>query len=87
MSLALVTVHQLRNISVGELTGALRRDGFSISRKSRSSSQAYTHPDGRMVFVHYHDSGDTIPRGTLKNMIESARWTEEDAVRLKLIRV
>ena len=85
MSLVLVTVHQLRNISVGELTRALERDRFSISRKSKSSSRAYTHPDGRKVFVHYHDSDDTIPPGTLGNIIKSAQWTEEDAKRLKLI--
>lgn len=85
MSDALVTVHQLRNKTTDEVVGALIRDGFTQSRRSKSSSRAYTHPDGRKVFVHYHKPNDSIPRGTLGNIIDSAKWTEEDAKRLKLI--
>ena len=85
MSIALISVHRLRNKTTDEIVRALERDGFSVSRKSKGSSRAYEHPDGRKVFIHYHKPNDSIPRGTLKNIIESAGWTEEDAERLKLI--
>ena len=85
MSEPLVSVNRLRNVPVGEIVRALERDGFTLSRRSRSSSRAYTHPDGRKVFIHYHRPNETIPRGTLGNIIQSARWTEADAVRLGLI--
>ncbi len=81
----LVPVHRLRNVSVGEIVRALQRDGFTQSRRSRSSSRAFIHPDGRRVFIHYHRPNETIPRGTLGNIIQSARWTEADASRLGLI--
>ena len=85
MSSPLVSVHRLRNVSTEEFVRALERDGFALARRSKSSSRAYEHEDGRKVFVHYHRASDTFARGTLANMIESAGWTEEDAKRLKLI--
>ena len=85
MSIGLVTVYQLRNKTTAEIVGALIRDGFTQSRRSRGSNRAYTHQDGRKVFVHYHKPNDPIPRGTLGNIIDSAKWTEDDAKRLKLI--
>ena len=85
MNVALVPVSKLRNVPVREIVRALERDGFSQSSKSRSSSRGYIHPDGRKVFIHYHRPNDTIPRGTLKNIIDSARWTEDDAKRLGMI--
>ena len=82
----LVSVNQLRNKSTQEIENALFRDGFELSRKSSSSSRAYVHPgDKRRVFIHWHRGSDTIPRGTLGNIINSTGWTEEDAKRLKLI--
>ena len=85
MNVALVSVHKLRNVPTGEIIGALFPDGFTESRRSKSSSRAFTHQDGRNVFIHYHRSNDTIPRETLGNIILSARWTEEDVKRLKLV--
>ena len=85
MNLALVQVSKLRNVPVREIVRALERDGFAQSSKSRSSSRAYIHPDGRKVFIHYHRPNDTIPLGTLKNIIDSARRTEDDAKRLGMI--
>ncbi len=85
MSFGFVSVYQLRNKTTNEIVGALIRDGFVLSRRSRSSRRAYTHSDGRKVFIHYHKPNDPIPRGTLGNIIESARWTEADAKRLNLI--
>ena len=81
----LIPVHRLRNVPVAEIVRALERDGFTLSRRSRSSSRAYTHPDGRRVFIHYHRPNQTIPRGTLGNIIESTQWTEADATRLGLV--
>ena len=81
MNLALVQVSKLRNVPVKEIVRALERDGFAQSSKSR----ACIHPDGRKVFIHYHKPNDTIPLGTLKNIIDSARRTEDDAKRLGMI--
>lgn len=85
MNVARVPVSRLWNVPVREIVRALERDGFVQSAKSRSSSRAYIHPDGRKVFIQYHKPNDTIPRGTLKNIIDSAGWTEDDAKRLGMI--
>ena len=85
MNVSLVTVHQLRNKTTNEIVRALVRDGFIWNRRSKGSSRAYTHPDGRKVFIHYHKPNDSIPRGTLGNIIDSTQWTVADAQRLGLI--
>ncbi len=46
----------------------------------------YRHPDGRKALIHYHRGSDTLPRGTLGNVLNGTQWTEEDARRLGLIR-
>ena len=81
----LVSVNRLRNVPVSQIVRALERDGFTLSRRSRSSSRAYSHHDGRRVFIHYHRPNETLPRGTLGSVIQNARWTEADALRLGLI--
>ena len=77
-------LQQLRNTPVRELIGALEQDGF-IYRRLRGSGRVYRHPDGRRVVIHYHHSGDTLPIGTLRNVLRGARWTEIDLRRLGLI--
>ncbi len=78
-------VHFLRNITVRELVTALERDGFFLYRKTRGSSRVYRHRDGRQVLVHYHRHNDTLPRGTLADILHRTRWAVEDARRLGLI--
>ncbi len=75
----------LRSLSARELVSALARDGFGFDRGD-GSHQIYYHPDGRRVTVPFHGGSSTFARKTLKSMIEQAGWTEEDLVRLKVIR-
>jgi len=74
----------LRNTPVRQLIAALERDGF-IYRRSKGSGRVYRHPDGRRVVIHYHHGGDTLPLGTLRNVLAGARSTEADAKRLGLL--
>jgi predicted RNA binding protein YcfA (HicA-like mRNA interferase family) len=77
-------VHLLRNTPVCEIVSALKRDGFSLERETRTGGRIYSHADGRIVVVHYHRGSDTLTRKTLQSVIESARWIESDLERLGL---
>ena len=78
-------IRLLRNVPVREIIAALERDGFRLRRNTRRGARVYSHPDGRMTVVHYHRGGDTLPRGTLGDIISGAQWDEEDLRRLGLI--
>ena len=84
MTLPPSVLQRLRNVSAGELARALERDGFSYRRR-KGSSRVYRHEDGRRVIVHFHRSSDTFPLGTLRSILQGARWAEEDVRRLGLI--
>ena len=76
---------RLRDLAARQLTRALLRDGFSLTRQV-GSHQRYRHPDGRRVTVSFHRPSATFPPKTLKKMIEAqARWTEDDLKRLGLL--
>ena len=76
----------LRSLTARELIAALTRDGFYFVPQS-GSHQRYGHSDGRRVTVAPHGRGDTFTIKTLKSMIGSqARWTEDDLVRLALVK-
>ena len=60
-----------RNIPVRDLIAAPERDGFRLRRNTRSGARIYSHPDGRMAVVHYHRGGDTLPRGTLGDILRN----------------
>jgi predicted RNA binding protein YcfA (HicA-like mRNA interferase family) len=77
-------IRHLRNLPVRELIAALERDGF-VYRRSKGSGRVYRHLDGRRVVIHYHHAGDTLPLGTLRNVLHGTRWTESDVVRLGLL--
>ena len=77
-------VHLLRNTPVREIVSALKRDGFSLERETRTGGRIYSHQDGRIVVVHFHRGSDTLTRKTLQSVLESARWTESDLQRLGL---
>jgi predicted RNA binding protein YcfA (HicA-like mRNA interferase family) len=74
----------LRNVAVRKLIRALERDGFE-PRRSRGSQRVYRHRDGRRVVIHYHHGGDTLPMGTLRQIIAATRWTDDDLRRLGLV--
>ena len=74
-------IQRLRNTTVRELIGALERDAF-IYRRTKGSGRVYRHGDGRRVVIHYHHGGDTLPLGTLRNVLAGARWAEADLDRL-----
>ena len=78
-------IEELRNTPVRQLIRALEQDGF-MYRRAKGSQRVYRHPDGRRVMIHYHHGGDTLPMGTLRQIIEATRWTEEDFRRLGLLK-
>ena len=41
-------VHRLRNVPISRIVRALKLDESTLSRKSRSSGRASTHPDGKV---------------------------------------
>lgn len=76
---------RLRSVTAREIIRALGQDGFFFRRQD-GSHQRYQHPDGRRVTVTFHKSSDTFPPKTLKSMIVQVRWTEEDLLRLGIMR-
>jgi len=75
-----------KNITVRELIRALKQAGFSFER-ARGSHYIYRHPEGRRVTVPFHGQGQSIPRGTLKNIIErEAQWNDDDLRRWGLLK-
>jgi predicted RNA binding protein YcfA (HicA-like mRNA interferase family) len=81
-----VDYSSLRSLTARELIAALTRDGFHFVRQS-GSHQRYAHSDGRRVTVAPHGRGDAFTIKTLKSMIGlQAQWTEDDLVRLGLVK-
>lgn len=78
-------IERLHNVPVRKLIRALERDGFTY-RRAKGSQRVYRHPDGRRVVIHYHHGGDTLPIGTLKQILAATRWSEENFRRLGLIK-
>lgn len=78
-------IEGLSNVPVRKLIRALERDGF-VFRRLRGSQRVYRHPDGRRVVIHYHHGGDTLPIGTLRQVIEATCWGEVDLRRLDLVK-
>ncbi len=77
---------KLKHLTVRKLITALERDGFQEWRR-KGATRFYAHPDGRTVTLHVHKPGQTLRIGTLKSILEKqARWTEEDLIRLKLLK-
>jgi predicted RNA binding protein YcfA (HicA-like mRNA interferase family) len=76
---------KLKNITAREFVRALERDGF-IFKRQKGSHKIYKHPEsGNWVSVPYHPGG-TFTKGILGGLIDDAGWTEDDLVRLKLMR-
>lgn len=77
-------IDELRNLAVRRLVHALEQDGFTYRRR-KGSQRVYRHADGRRVVVHYHRGSDTLPPGTLRQILDATRWTEGDLRRLGLL--
>jgi len=77
-------VHRLRNTPVRELVSALKKDGFSLERETKTGGRIYAHTDGRITVIHYHRGSDTLTRKTLYSVLSAVKWTEEDLKRLGL---
>lgn len=76
---------KLRNITAREFVRALERDGF-IFKRQKGSHKIYKHPErGNWVSVPYHPGG-TFTKGILGGLIDDAGWTEDDLIRLKLMK-
>jgi len=76
---------QLKNKSVNKYVSALLKDGFVLDEKIKTE-RIYRHPDGRRVSIHYHTSNATFRPGLLKALLKDIGWTEDDLIRLKLIK-
>lgn len=77
---------KLRNVSTIDLIKALERDGFILKRQ-HGSHKIYLNPsNNRQVIVPYHHAGESLRLGTLTKLINDAGWTNDDLVRLKLMR-
>ncbi|OFW33332.1 MAG: hypothetical protein A3J28_18370 [Acidobacteria bacterium RIFCSPLOWO2_12_FULL_60_22] len=78
-------VHLLRNTPVREFVAALKHDGFSLERETRTGGRIYSHADDRIVVIHYHRGSDTLTRKTLQSVLTATRWNQSDLLRLGLI--
>ena len=78
---------KLRNITALSFTKALERDGFIFKSKSKGGHRIYKHPEtGIRISVPFHHSGQTFGPGLIGQLIKSAGWSDEDLVRLRLVR-
>ena len=75
----------LRNLHAHEWQRAVENDDFR-ARKHRGSHHLYQHPDGRRVLLVYHNLGETFDHKTIRKILQSTRWTEDDLRRLGLHR-
>ena len=82
-----IEYRRIRNITAREIQTALLRDGFELVRSTGSHRHYYHEATKRKVTVSWHGSGQTFRLVTLRSIIEAqAQWSEEDLIRLGLIR-
>ena len=77
--------HLLRNTAVRDLIRAIEREGFSLDQAGQTGARIYRHSDGRRVVIHYHRGSDTLTRRTMRSVLSSLGWTQEDVQRLGLV--
>jgi predicted RNA binding protein YcfA (HicA-like mRNA interferase family) len=68
---------QLPLLRPAQLTRALEKMGFIVTRRSRGSHLRYAHPDGRKTTVPMHE-GKTIGRGLLRKILRDVQITPEE---------
>ena len=81
--------NQIKNITVEQLIGALKKDGWE---KDNSSGARIPYikrgKDNKVlnrVVIHYHPK-KTYGEGLLKGLLNQIGWSAEDLKRLKLIK-
>jgi predicted RNA binding protein YcfA (HicA-like mRNA interferase family) len=79
-----VDITPLQNHPAREWVRAVEHEGFR-RRKSGGSHHIYQHPDGRRVLLVYHNVGETFGPKTIRQILRSTGWTEDDLRRLGLI--
>lgn len=78
---------KIRALTAGEIIRALLADGFWWRESGGAGHRRYFHFDGCRVTVPFHGANTTFVPKTLKSIIEEqARCTEEDLLRLGLVR-
>ena len=81
--------NQLKNLTKGDLTSALDRDGWTLYSTKGAIRLYLKGRDGLpplRVEIHYHAGPDTCGPGLLKGILKSTEWTEGDFVRLGLVK-
>ncbi len=88
--------NQVKSITSQELMRALERDGWesqgSKGRRGKKGANtiAYRHPEKpperNRVVIHPHPK-KTMSPGLLKDILDCIGWTEEDLVRLRLVKL
>lgn len=80
--------NQLKGLTVEEILSALKKDGWEQDPSSKGATLGYIKrgrsPNERVV-IHYHPK-KTYNAGLLKKLIADIGWTEEDLVRLKILK-
>jgi predicted RNA binding protein YcfA (HicA-like mRNA interferase family) len=79
-----MTRPELRGISARVFMRALEHDGFVWTR-TNGSHRTLRHADGRRVVLAFHHLSDTLPAGTLRDLLRHTRWTDTDLRRLGLV--
>jgi predicted RNA binding protein YcfA (HicA-like mRNA interferase family) len=79
-----MNITPLRNSRAQDWQRAVERDGFR-PRKHRGSHHLYQHPDGRRVLLVYYNLGETFGPKTIRAILRSTRWTEDNLRRLGLM--
>lgn len=81
-----INYQRIRNITAREIESALFRDGFVPVGRGGGHRQCH-YGANRNVTLAWHGRGQTLSLGTLRRIVEKqAQWTEEDLIRLGLIR-
>lgn len=75
--------NQLKGITSNELMAALERDGWS-KRASGGSAIIYKKQNQR-VSIHHHPH-KAFGSSQLRDLLEDIGWSEEDLIRLRLIK-
>lgn len=79
---------QLKNTTIQKLAAALERDGW-VKEPTKGATQPYRHPtrpaDRNRVVLHIHPKATKSAR-ILKGLLDSIQWSEEDLIRVKLIK-
>jgi len=74
----------LKNRTIREWIRAIEQDGF-YRRKSGGSHHIYQHSDGRRVLFVYHNLGETFGPKTIRQILQSVGWNDDDLRRLQLL--